>query len=86
MFARSALGLLSSGGVLFTAGALGLTATWSLVAGTLLLTTASLLLAVALEDRVVEPRAPRPWSPDGGTPLASSVVDLPTLPPLERAA
>ena len=60
MLRRSTYGLLASGGVLFLAGAAGLTAVWSLVAGTLILTTASLVLAVVLEQRDLPP-----WPPAG---------------------
>jgi hypothetical protein len=54
MLRRSTFGLMASGGVLLLAGALGLTPTWSLVVGTLLVTSASLMLAVVLEDRAVD--------------------------------
>lgn len=55
MLRRSTFGLVASGGVLFLAGAIGLTGTWSLVAGTVLLMAASLVVAVVLEDRGLEP-------------------------------
>lgn len=73
MLRRSSFGLLASGGVLFLAGATGLTAAWSLILGTLLFTAASLLLAVALEARDLEP-----WPPPG--------LKRMELPQLERAA
>jgi hypothetical protein len=60
---RVAIGLAASGGVLFLAGAAGLTTSWSLVLGTLLLTAASMVAAVALEGR----DAPR-WTPEPGRP------------------
>lgn len=74
MLRRSIVGLLSSGGVLFLAGASGLTPVWSLVTGTFLLTSASLMLAIALEERDLE---------RGSTGRPVQMVDLP---PLERAA
>jgi hypothetical protein len=48
---RVAIGLAASGGVLFLAGAAGLTTTWSLVLGTFLLVAASMVTAVLLEAR-----------------------------------
>ena len=51
MLRRSTFGLLASGGVLFLAGAVGLTEMWSVVAGTASITMASVLLAVVLDDR-----------------------------------
>jgi hypothetical protein len=56
---RCIVGLVASGGVLFLAGAAGLIATWSLMGGALLLTTASVLAAVALEERDLSP-----WPPE----------------------
>jgi hypothetical protein len=65
------MGLAASGGVLFLAGAAGLTTTWSLVLGTLLLTAASMVAAVVLEDR----DAPRAVGPRlAGTGSASVEV------------
>lgn len=71
MLRRSTVGLMASGGVLFLTGAIGLTATWTLMTGTLLLTGASVLLAITLEEPDLQP-----WVPDG-SPRAVN--------PLERA-
>jgi len=74
---RCTFGLLASGGVLFLAGAAGLTAAWSVVGGAIVLTAASVLAAVALEAQ-----GPGPWSPDG---VARSVEPR-SEHPLELAA
>ncbi len=78
MLRRFTFGLLASGGVLFLAGATGLTAEWSVVGGALTLMAASVLAAVALEAQDLGP-----WSPDG---LARSVEPRSERPPLELAA
>ncbi len=58
MFRRFTYGLLASGGVLFLAGASGLTPAWFVASGALILTAASVLAAVGLEDRDLRPRPP----------------------------
>ena len=77
MLKRCTFGLLSSGGVLFLAGAAGLTAAWSVVGGALVLTAASVMAAVALEAQDLGP-----WPPD----RARSVEPRSERPSLELAA